>query len=413
MTELLLALYPDVFKAGSAFAGMPAGCGARRVGPRRQLGRRVRGRHRHAHRAAMGRHRAHDGPGVHGTSPARAAVSRRRRHDHQLQEFHRGHQGMDQRPGPEHEPDVDDHGSAAGNHQATRQQWQNACGYLVLDGFTSLGGDHGPSDALFKAQYVIPFLGLDKTGAVDPEIQQCGNGGTGGNSGTDGGVDGGGRGGTGGSGAGGAGNAGMGGAKAGAGTAVRVARAETSASGEAAAAMARKAREAIKVAAAAYRAAVRVDAAVRPGAAGWRLRDGWRGWHGRQRRGRHAEHGRCGWQRDRRRFRWMQMRHRRRGGECASRDGGSCSWTGADRLEAATAGWKAVALTTLSASTTSRFLSPISGTGIQHLRGGNSHTHLARVWIEHRLRHQTEIACTSRALCRSELERIPLICRKG
>jgi len=28
MTELLLALYPDVFKAGSAFAGMPAGCRA-------------------------------------------------------------------------------------------------------------------------------------------------------------------------------------------------------------------------------------------------------------------------------------------------------------------------------------------------------------------------------------------------
>src|ERR1700753_725930 len=26
MTELLLAVYPDVFKAGSAFAGMPAGC---------------------------------------------------------------------------------------------------------------------------------------------------------------------------------------------------------------------------------------------------------------------------------------------------------------------------------------------------------------------------------------------------
>ncbi len=28
MTELLLALYPDVFKAGAAFAGMPAGCRA-------------------------------------------------------------------------------------------------------------------------------------------------------------------------------------------------------------------------------------------------------------------------------------------------------------------------------------------------------------------------------------------------
>ena len=114
-----------------------------------------------------------------------------------------------------------------GTHQATRQQWQNACGYLVLDGFTSLGGDHGPSDALFKAHYVIPFLGLDKTGAVDPEVQQCGNGGTGGGVGTDAGADAardggaggssgaggaGGRGGTGGGGTGGAGgSAGTGG----------------------------------------------------------------------------------------------------------------------------------------------------------------------------------------------------------
>jgi hypothetical protein len=76
-----------------------------------------------------------------------------------------------------------------GNHQATRQQWLNSCGYVVLDGFTSIGGDHGPSDALFKAQYVIPFLGLDKVGAVDPEIAQCGSGGgsgTGGAAGTGG-----------------------------------------------------------------------------------------------------------------------------------------------------------------------------------------------------------------------------------
>ena len=72
--------------------------GSERIGQRRRLQRRVRGRLGHAHRAAMGRHRAHAGPGVRRTPPARAAVSRRRRHDHQLHEPHRGHQGMDQRP---------------------------------------------------------------------------------------------------------------------------------------------------------------------------------------------------------------------------------------------------------------------------------------------------------------------------
>ena len=67
-------------------------------------------------------------------------------------------------------------GLTLGTHQATRQQWKNSCGYVVLDAFTSIGGDHGPSDALFNATYVVPFLGLDQTGAVDPEIAACGGG---------------------------------------------------------------------------------------------------------------------------------------------------------------------------------------------------------------------------------------------
>ena len=81
-------------------------------------------------------------------------------------------------------------GLTLGTHQATEQQWNNACGYLVLDGFDSIGGDHGPSDALFVAKYVVPFLGLDQTGAVDPEIAQCGNGGAGGSTGATGGAGG-------------------------------------------------------------------------------------------------------------------------------------------------------------------------------------------------------------------------------
>jgi acetylxylan esterase len=56
-------------------------------------------------------------------------------------------------------PVATDTGLTLGTHQATRQRWLNSCGYLVLDAFRSIGGDHGPSDALFVAQYVIPFLG--------------------------------------------------------------------------------------------------------------------------------------------------------------------------------------------------------------------------------------------------------------
>jgi poly(hydroxyalkanoate) depolymerase family esterase len=216
MTELLLALYPDVFKAGAAFAGMPAGCrGASESG------------------TAMGYSGACAGGTVTHTAPQWGDIVRKMDpgytgHRPRVQLFHGDADTTIRYPnfteaikewtdvlGVATNPTSTTMNVPLGTHQATRQQWQSPCGYLVLEGFTSLGGDHGPSDALFKAQYVIPFLGLDKTGAVDPEIQQCGNGGTGGNSGADGGVDGAARGGAGGSGGraggGGSGSAGSGG----------------------------------------------------------------------------------------------------------------------------------------------------------------------------------------------------------
>jgi hypothetical protein len=81
-------------------------------------------------------------------------------------------------------PTTTDTGVSLGTHEATRQRWKNDCGYDVLDALTSLGGDHGPSDALFEAEFVIPFLGLDDTGPLDPEVAKCEAAGGGGGGGT-------------------------------------------------------------------------------------------------------------------------------------------------------------------------------------------------------------------------------------
>jgi poly(hydroxyalkanoate) depolymerase family esterase len=209
MTELLLALYPDVFKAGSAFAGMPAAC-------RNTNESGVGGGYSGACAGGLVTHTAQQWGDI-----ARMLDPGYTGHRARVQMFH-----GDADPtikyvnfteaikewtnvlGLAATPTTTTMNVPLGMHQATRQQWLNACGYLVLDGFTSIGGDHGPSDALFKADYVIPFLGLDKTGAVDPEIQQCGSGGTGGTSGADAGVDGGAGGASGGGGRGGSGGAG-------------------------------------------------------------------------------------------------------------------------------------------------------------------------------------------------------------
>ncbi len=213
MTELLLALYPDIFKAGSSFAGMPAGC----HGPNDNSSN------------ATGYNGTCAGGTVNYTPQqwgdlVRAMDPGYTGHRPRLQLFHGSadaiisYSNMAESEsqyinllGLSTNPTKTNTGLTLGTHQATEQQWNNTCGYLVLDGFDSIGGDHGPSDALFVAQYVVPFLGLDKTGAVDPEIAQCGSGGAGGSGGAAGATGGGGaagsaggRGGVAGSGSGGA-----------------------------------------------------------------------------------------------------------------------------------------------------------------------------------------------------------------
>ena len=60
-------------------------------------------------------------------------------------------------------------------NQWIHQVWQDACGNTVLDAWTEINGGHG-TDANLNAQYVIPFLGLDNTGSVDP-VPPCGGSG--------------------------------------------------------------------------------------------------------------------------------------------------------------------------------------------------------------------------------------------
>jgi acetylxylan esterase len=205
MTELLLALYPDVFKAGSAFAGMPAGCrGANESGSG--------GGYSNACAGGTVSHSAMEWGDI-----ARSLYPGYAGHRPRVQLFHGDNDTIIRYPnhteavkewsnvlGLGMTPTSTEMGLPLGTHQATRLSWKNACGQVVLDAFTSVGGDHGPSDALFEADYVIPFLGLDKTGPADPEIEVCGAGGAGGaGAGGAAGAGGGGAAGTGGAGGGG------------------------------------------------------------------------------------------------------------------------------------------------------------------------------------------------------------------
>jgi hypothetical protein len=178
MTQLLMAVYPDIFKAGSAFAGVPAGCsnvfdGSGLCGlpaqTAQQWGDRVRamftGYTGHRPRLQL----------VHGDADGTITYK------NQAEAIKEWTNVLGLTVDPTTKVDS---GLTLGSHQAKRQQWKDSCGYVAFDVLTSVGGDHGPSDALFQGNFVLPFLGLDSQAAVDaavdPQILQCGDGGKGG-----------------------------------------------------------------------------------------------------------------------------------------------------------------------------------------------------------------------------------------
>jgi poly(hydroxyalkanoate) depolymerase family esterase len=186
MTEALLAVYPDVFKGGSSFAGVPAGCWADGYSSSNQWSGNCAGGKTTFSAQQWG-------------DKVRAMDSGYTGHRPRVQLFHGdadstiSYNNMTEAIkewtnvlGLDTNPTTTDTGLTLGSHQAKRQRWKNTCGYVVLEAWTSIGGDHGPSDALFNSN-LVPFLGLDKTGAVDPEIAQCaGDGGAGGGPGAGG-----------------------------------------------------------------------------------------------------------------------------------------------------------------------------------------------------------------------------------
>ncbi|HET7540883.1 MAG TPA: PHB depolymerase family esterase [Polyangiaceae bacterium] len=182
MTQALLAVYPDVFKAGSAFAGVPAGCWAAGDPDGSWSSQCAGGQVTHTPKEwgdlARGMDTGYSGhrPRVqlfHGDADTTINF---KNHTEAIKQW-TNVLGLNADP-------TSTDTVTLGTHQATRQRWQNACGYVVLDAFTSKGGDHGPSDAIFNASYVVPFLGLDQTTGVDPEVEKCGAGGSSGAGGT-------------------------------------------------------------------------------------------------------------------------------------------------------------------------------------------------------------------------------------
>ena len=171
MTEALLAIYPDVFKAGVEFSGVPAGCWA--------VGASSDGTWSGPCAGGQVSHTAAEWGDI-----ARKMYPSYSGHRPRVQLWHgdadttisfKNHtEGIKQWTnvlGLATDPTSTTTVSYA-NHQWRRQSWKDTCGYIVLDAWTELSGPHN-TDASQNAQYTIPFFGLDQSGPIDPQIAQC------------------------------------------------------------------------------------------------------------------------------------------------------------------------------------------------------------------------------------------------
>jgi poly(hydroxyalkanoate) depolymerase family esterase len=180
MTQALLGVYPDVFKAGVEIAGVPCGCwaegydqggtpqwsndcaGGRVDKTAQQWGESVR---------AMYPGYAGHRPRIqlwHGTNDATIDYNN----------FLESIEQWTNVLGLSAIPTATDMPRAG----FTRQRWSNDCGFTVLEAWSQEGGTHAMQT---DASAILGFLGVEAVGA-DPEDAACGQGGAGGMGGSSG-----------------------------------------------------------------------------------------------------------------------------------------------------------------------------------------------------------------------------------
>ena len=162
MTEALLAVYPDVFTAGSEFSGIPAGAddwnGDQMSLTPQQWGNMVRAMY----------------PGYSGYRPriqlwhgtADTTVS----YTNQPEAIKEWSNVLGLSTNANYTETVTISGIT---NQWTHQVWEDPCSDTILEAWTEINGPH-MTDSPWNAQYVIPFLGLNQTGSTDPVIMTCG-----------------------------------------------------------------------------------------------------------------------------------------------------------------------------------------------------------------------------------------------
>lgn len=189
MTQAMLATYPDLFRAGAARAGVPAGCWADGFDPGQQWSNNCAGGRTTKTAQQWGDMVRGMYPGYTGHRPrlqifhgTADATINYRNHGEAIKEW-TNVLGLSETP-------TSTDTITASGVTYDRQFWKNECGYTVFEAWSGRNGAHSMA---YEADAILAFFGLDKEGGADPE-PECpdpgSSGGTGGMGGSDSGAGG-------------------------------------------------------------------------------------------------------------------------------------------------------------------------------------------------------------------------------
>jgi poly(hydroxyalkanoate) depolymerase family esterase len=183
MTQAMLAVYPDVFRAGSARAGVPAGCWADGYASSNQWSNNCAGGNTTKTAQQWGDLVRAMYPGYSGHRPRVQTMQGEADTTISYKNTAEAIKEWTNVLGLSTTPTSTDTGYKAANATYDRQFWKNACGYTVFEAWSSPGGTHSMA---YEEADIMKFFGLDTAVGSDPEPDCTGDGGVAGTGGVSG-----------------------------------------------------------------------------------------------------------------------------------------------------------------------------------------------------------------------------------
>jgi acetylxylan esterase len=174
MTQALMAVYPDVFRAGSARAGVPAGCWADGYASSNQWSDRCANGQTSKTAQQWGDQVRMMFPGYTGHRPRLQIMQGTSDTTISYKNTAESIKEWTNVLALSTDPTSSDKGYKAANASYDRQFWKNACGFTVFEAWSSPGGTHSMA---YEEDDILKFFGLDVAGGADPETDCNGAGG--------------------------------------------------------------------------------------------------------------------------------------------------------------------------------------------------------------------------------------------